>query len=507
MSGRLTRIVLTAYLFIVASGLDAAQPLREQLLDVIAYHRIQFSGSELARRTYTLYEDQFHRMNETEKAAIAGCFATLSALELRDWTTVAECLSDSPDKQKAWLSDFKSMPSDSLHNAREELISRINALLGEMDSDQWDSSLGADHGPDDNLFDAGVTIRVAGKVDFDYRFIDPGVFRFAAESQTHQLLSLVDDTSDVESLLVRLWCERLMEDTESAADTTDQIVQLATAGKLSASQKEEWQYLLATLAELRGESDSVETFLESRLEKSPEGVWAHRALGLLSLKPDQRLSILQNSASRYAEGAHPLSHQVLSNRPEQTSAVLDRYWEIAWAHRRVDVRDHRSSASETDTPVSRQSTRQSAQDAYRLISELMSPTVLESWRPIDLLRIALLMDATAAVGDTETWQLYIDESLREKHPILNPLTRLSRDFSGLRRTTSTSGEIESLQPDHSETLVTLLWGNGQTVTVADAATPVAPETSRSRWIYASVVLAGLCLIAMFVLRSMRRRTR
>jgi hypothetical protein len=478
-------------------------------------------GSGLTYKTYVARERALIQAGRGELAQAAAAYQALAALELgetklslqaldrytwdgdSDWQLLARTLKETINGrgleteamttvQKRALATITPLwrdpsPAESVSSSEKLSAAAIWAWTGQIDSLRTVI--------DDLTFEPTLVLPADGDVPVDYVFFDAAIFRIEAAKRTGQLYEKVLDKSDVDSLLIALWCQIYLQRYTDAQGTVGMLKKLAKSRKLSGDQIGELQFLGAALAERLGQSEQVVDILRRRTETPPESPWALRAMSLLRGHLDQRMVVLRQVVSRFSQNSHPFAREVLTNVPATTERVLDCYWEVAWGHRCQAIEQDGWRVSDAASTASLR--------ARRLVAELGSPSVLESWRPLSTLRLESIFEANLAAGEAETWQLSLREDQLSRHPILEPVVQLSRTFSGLVRTGLRDGDIETLANDHTENLAHLLLGEENAARIETRPAVVSGDSSRGSW---TLVFAALiAIVVATVLVAIRRK--
>ncbi len=506
----------------VATMLAPADPAladRQQLEEVVFYHRLVEGGSRLALVTYQLQQQAFREAKRPKLARAAAFFQTLAALELRDRQAASEIIGSHPwngdSDWEAAAAELKRVldafpeSSDAISSAGKRVIAATDPSWRDPSPDlsdlPWDQRNAAAAwalsgqaellSADDDVLSLQpvLTITASGKVEVDYPFFDPMIFRAGAVRRAQELLDSIGQPNDAENFLLRLWCEILLHRNEHAQSTVQSLKQLALDSKLNSDQIEELQCLGAALAGKLGQNEQVESFLQSRLENPPTSPWALRAMNLLSGFAKLNMEVMNQTVASYAQNHHPFARQVLTNIPTQTERVLDCYWEVVWAHRRLAVEGAHAAVG---TPANTSALR-----ARRLVEELASPTVAEAWRPMSVLRLESVFEANVLAGDAETWQLALRDDQLQQYPIFEPIVQLSRAYSGQQRTRVRKGDIDSLAGEVTKDVAHLLLGDEQAALIEPAgdAGDVAGEGFPLRgWIVLLVAMMVIILLVVLV---------
>lgn len=480
--------------------------LRQQLENVLAYHRLASGGGRLASATYRAYAEEFSDAGRPPLQRIAGCFQGLAAMELGDWETAASLLESTTDDNAdpTWLSRLRTadvgnaeivVETPVYQEARLRFRSSIEQATKAFESDAEEAIMLA--GENSEPFNPSLILKVDEQVEVEYRFFDAALFRLTAADQIQALSNQVSAADTPEGLLVKTWCEILLGRIAPAARITATI-KATLRDQLNAAQNEELQFLMVAIAAENGQAEVVTEFLDSRRDQQPESLWAQRALNLIDDQAQTRLAILQARCSKRADGQHPFSRHVLGNSAEQTSAILDEYWEVAWVHRTLAVQ------ADEGKPVP----TQPALRTRRLVEELVSPTVLEAWRPLSMLRLELIFEAGLLTRDTETWQLFISDTIKLDHPVWQSVIRMSRDYSGLMRTRGGNRDYRKLDGDLSDNVVTLLWGGGgQAAVTVPVGQPQTAQSDRGRTLPVAFVIIVLLVLLFVGIRAVRGNVR
>lgn len=485
--------------FAAATSADDSRDksLRAELENTLALCRLHEVGSELALNTYQLYREEFSKRGSEGLEEIAASFFALAALELQEWDSAVPSISKRSSEQNRWMKRLSSKdePTASARGeARDEIFRNLRNLLDNQKNESW--QVDWDDAPSDLVsMSPTLTLRVLGDVEVEYQFFDVGRFRKLLDESIRRNRETTKSDSGLESALVSLWHLTLEQDWIATTSINESIQSIAKQGKLTGEQKEEWQYLLAAIAAGQNQEDVVAAFIKQRLTKPPTSLWAMRALNLTKHDAKAKLSVLHQVAQDLCDGAHPFSRNVMSNEFEQISHVLDRYWSIAWAHTEVQVQEHGR--------IVQKDLRQPAMRGHALVSELVSPTVMESWKPLSLLRVATILRSSLLVGDTESWQLLLHDGFSEQYPVCKPLIRMSRDYSGLRRTQLDPGAIERLAEYSAGDVVALLWGDSQRVSVTELPSALPENSRRIPWVVLVAVGITMVATAVFIIRRGR----
>ena len=469
-----TRFLLTACAFVCIApvsvksrGEDSGN--RRILSDALAHYRLKTVGSKLAFKTYTAYEKEFVRLGQNEFARIASCFRQLAEHEL------------------------SGQPSS---DARSDVIDRLRALALSAKNPQYEIRLLSNNRPPDNSI-TGITIHErSNEYTVEYRFFDASFFRHRFNQSIESLKTSSVSENKIDHLLLLLWChvlEKKWQDARSVRSEMNTELQRATPTE---RQRQEYQYLLLAIFDGEGQSDDVNQFLERRLENPPSERWAQRALTVLDHSLEDALACLRSAARMHAGGQHPFSRTVLSSSPDRVEQVLDSYWTVAWmlSELGLDSIDQQASGARAE----------SARHASALVSELSSPTVTEPWREQSLLRITTVINSGIRLGDPESWQLSVSEAFIDRHPVLTPIVRMSRDWSGLIRTQETvdapPGQTD-FDGREADDLIAILWGadiDGDDLAFSAAAKANPAPTTRgvpNIWVWLSVIAVTLIVLA------------
>ena len=466
--------------FCPISRADDPPPHRAELLELLAYHRLQTVGSSLAYKTYSAYVTEFDRLGKTELKRIASGFRDLAKCELDGEIGKREVILTAID--------------DAVQLAKDKHADKSQA--------SWTINYkNSTSGGDPSVPVLTIKTPGAGDVEIEYQFFDASQFRSQTDKRIKELVKRVMERDDLDAKLMLLWTQIFRRDWESANRTNQAISAIVKEQKLSEDQKQEWQYLLSVVAEGTGQADSVSSFLNQRLETSPTSLWAMRALSLMPDRAPESLAVLQASMQKMSSGHHPFAREVLTRSAERTERVLDQYWTVAWSHTQVESQQNGWALSHPPNPP--------AVKARALVGELTSPTVMETWRAASLLRIATIIHSGVLVGDSESWQLMINDDVASEHPLLRCLKRMSRDLSGLQRTGGkTDTEMKVLEEVQPGELMAMLWGDdasrASSVSAASSAlsgTDDANTPSRKWWAVVGFVLGIIVAVIVFLKRQ------